>query len=150
MNSYFLYFYVHINIILIYCRHILLPGSRMVIKLHVILTVTLLCQMYSYSSKSLKKWTKYWKSLKTYLGQCLASLDPGKQFSLTFLWYFFKACNKEIAGDIHLKWTAFTIFVNFSFSIFEHTFKLLLGFCILMQLRIIKLPLCMPQSSMEK
>jgi len=88
MNSYFLYFYVHINIILIYCRHILLPGSRMLIKLCVILTVTLLCQMYSYSSESLKKRTKCWKPLKTYLGQCLASLDPGKQFSLTFFVVF--------------------------------------------------------------
>jgi len=40
MNSYFLYFYVHIDIILIYCRHVLLPRSRTLIKLCVILTVT--------------------------------------------------------------------------------------------------------------
>jgi len=88
MESYFLYFYVHINIILIYSRYILLPGSRMLIKLCVILTVTLLCQMYSYSSKSLKKWTKCWKSLKTCLGQCLASLDPVNNSVLHFFVVF--------------------------------------------------------------
>lgn len=89
INSYSLYFNVHthINIFIIYCRHILFPISRILIKqcdfdCHTVVShVQLQWQVIKKTDKILEVITNISKTVLTFL-------VPRNQFSLTFFIFF--------------------------------------------------------------